>query len=225
MVTRKIQGSPVKVTGAVPSDVEFESHLEEDFLVLMRFDHRVQHYERWQEPIRWFDEKGQRRIYTPDFFVQYKIPETGPAFRPQVVEIKPDFEDDDPRPVARLPRRDDPAEDEQKWAAAARHCKKRGFDFIVKRESAIRTPYLTNARFLLRDLERTLDDAVKEAKILDALKWGVRLPMGELIAKMDAKAERALSYRPILYRMIATRRLEVDLTERLSDAHMVGLPS
>jgi hypothetical protein len=53
MVTRKIQGSPVNVTGVDPYDVEYESYLEECFLDLVRFDHRVDDFCRWEEEIVW----------------------------------------------------------------------------------------------------------------------------------------------------------------------------
>jgi hypothetical protein len=224
MVTRNIQGSPVKVTGIVPSGVEFESHLEEDFLVLLRFDHRVEHFERWEDEIVWYDDKGKRRTYTPDFFVRYKAMGAGPSLRPEVIEVKPDFDEDDPRAVARLPRNEDPRENELKWNAATKECKRKGFRFLVKRESDIRSPYLTNAKFLMAYLERGRDDA-RSDRILAGLKPGVRVTMGDLLAGLGKSADDRLAYRPPLYRLMATRRLDVDLTEVLTDFTMIGLPA
>jgi hypothetical protein len=223
MVTRRIQGSPVKVTGVTPSDVEFESHLEEDFLTLVRFDHRVEYFERYRDEIVWYDQSGKRRAYTPDFFIQYKRAADGSCLKPEVIEVKPDFEDDDPRSVARLPRKEDPYEND-KWKAATKECGKKGWRFLVKRESEIRTPYLANARFLMAALERGRDDSRLDA-VMAALKPGMRVSMGDLIASLGKDADERLTYRPALYRLIATRRVEVDLTELLQDSSLVGLPS
>ncbi|WPH20800.1 TnsA endonuclease N-terminal domain-containing protein [Variovorax paradoxus] len=224
MVTRKIQGSPVKVTGVTPSDVEYESHLEEDFLVLLRFDRRVEHFERWEDAIVWYDDKGKRRTYTPDFFVRYKAIDAGPSLKPEVIEVKPDFDEDDPRAVARLPRKEDPRENELKWNAATRECKRKGFHFLVKRESDIRTPYLTNAKFLMAYLERGRD-GVRSEEILATLKPGARVSMSDLLGDLGKSSEERLAYRPFLYRLIATRQLDVDLTEPLRDSSVIGLPS
>lgn len=224
MVTRRIRGSPVKVTGAVPTGVEFESHLEEDFLTLLRFDHRVSHYARWQEEIAWYDDRGKRRTYTPDFFVEYKSLSTEVVVPSEVIEVKPDFAEDDPRSVARLPRREDPRENELKWKAAAKECGRRGFRFLVKRESEIRTPYLTNARFLMAYLERRQGSAQDRA-IVAALEPGVRITLCELLARLGASTDERLRYRPSVYRLLATRELDADLTELLRDTSLVGLKS
>ncbi|CAN7167239.1 TnsA endonuclease N-terminal domain-containing protein [Variovorax paradoxus] len=225
MVTRKIQGSPVNVTGVDPYDVEYESHLEECFLDLVRFDHRVEDFHRWEEEIVWYDDNKKRRTYTPDFIVRYKKVNGKTAFKTEVIEVKPDFDEDDPRPVARLPRKDkeNPRENELKWQAADRLCKSRGLRFLVKRESEICTPYLTNARFLTAYLERIQDDSRSEA-ILAALEPGVRIPMGDLVARLGKNPDERLDYRPLVYRLIATRRLEVDLTQVLQDSSLIGLP-
>lgn len=225
MVTRKIQGSPVKVTGIEPSGVEFESHLEESFLDLVRFDPRVEDFHRWEEEIVWYDDNGKRRTYTPDFIVRYKKVNGKAVLKPEVIEVKPDFNEDDPRPVARLPRKDkeNPRENELKWQAADRLCRTRGFRFLVKRESEIRTPYLNNARFFMAYLERGRDDSRSEA-ILAALEPGVRIPMGDLVARLGKNPDERLAYRPLVYRLIATRRLEVDLTQVLQDSSLIGLP-
>lgn len=220
MVTRKIQGSAVKVTGVCPSGVEFESHLEEDFLTLVRFDHRVDNFSRCEEQFVWYDDDQERRIYTPDFHIHYKV---GTSLQPEVIEVKPDFHEDDPRPVARLPRQEDARENELKWGAASRECGRRGWRFVVRRESEIRNSYLTNARFLLAYLERgTRDD--RSAAILQAMVPGVRMTVGELIQRLGRDDVDRLAFRPSLYRLLATRRLEVDLNETLRDSSVLGLP-
>jgi hypothetical protein len=225
MVTRKIQGSPVKVTGVDPYDAEFESHLEEDFLDLVRFDSRVEDFDRWEEEIVWYDDNKKRRTYTPDFIVHYKKINGKTVLKSEVIEVKPDFNEDDPRPVARLPRKDkeNPRENELKWKAADRLCRSRGLRFLVKRESEIRTPYLNNVRFFMAYLERVRDDSRSEV-ILAAFEPGVRIPMGDLVARLGKNPDERLAYRPLVYRLIATRRLEVDLTELLQDSSLIGLP-
>ncbi|MNY53892.1 hypothetical protein D3C86_1896920 [compost metagenome] len=93
----------------------------------------------------------------------------------------------------------------------------------MKRESEICTPYLNNARFLTAYLERGRDDGRSEA-ILAAIEPGVRIPMGDLVARLGKNPDERLAYRPLVYRLIATRRLDVDLTQVLQDSSLIGMP-
>jgi hypothetical protein len=83
-----------------------------------------------------------RQQEAPNVHTRFKKVNGKAVLKTEVIEVKPDFDQDDPRPIARLPRKDkdNPRENELKWQAAERLCKRRGLRFLVKRESEICTP-------------------------------------------------------------------------------------
>ncbi len=217
MPTRKITRSPVKVTGVAPGDQEFESTLEEDFLVLMRFNRLVELHESQPQTVEWEDTAGKIRRYTPDFLVHYrKDLEQSKNLPSKLCEIKPDFDEED-KPKRHLypPRTEDAEENKLKWAAASRFAALRGWEFEVVRESAIRTPYLTNAKFLLRYLERDFQSHF-ESEMLEELEQRGPLTMEELVRRFSADIESRAKVLPTCYRLIAKQQINADLTKPLT---------
>lgn len=121
---------------------------------MLRFNRNVKHWESHPVTIDWLDESGRVRKYTPDVLVEYKPDEVGAEPVWVLCEVKPDFDSDVDLPRNKLPRRETDADNKLKWEAAERYAARRKWQFKVFRESDIRTPYLRNARFLLRYLER-----------------------------------------------------------------------
>lgn len=215
MPTRKIKASPVKVTGAAPDGQQFESFLEEDFFILLRFNRNVESWESNPITIPWRDAEGKARKYTPDVLVRYKAI-TG-ATQPVTVlcEIKPDLDTPADLPRARLPRREDPAENEMKWEAATKYAAKNGWTFRVYRESEIRTNYLRNAKFLLRYLERK-NSFRGEAALLAALLQHRRMSLRDWVSPFAASLAQRAEHLPTCYRLIAEGQVKIDLSQLLS---------
>lgn len=217
MPTRRITRSPVKVTGTAPDDQQFESKLEEDFFVLLRFNHLVAEFESQAVTIDWEDDQKTLRKYTPDVLVRYRkdIQESA-EWPPVLYEVKPDEESQSGVPSRyKPPRYEDEAENALKWAAAKRYSLRQGWEFKVVRESEIRTPYLDNARFLLRHLERgkpsQFDDSLlawlSEKRVSTLHEWSLSVSNGQW-----AQPEIL----PACYRLIATRQVLTDLVVLLS---------
>lgn len=217
MPTRRITRSPVKVTGTAPDGQAFESTLEEDFFVLLRFNRLVKSFESQSETVEWLDDNKKIRRYTPDVLVRYRQDTSESAEWPAVLcEVKPDFNDSSESPRRRRPpRRENHEENELKWAAAKRHAAKRGWEFKVVRESEIRTPYFTNARFLLRYLERGLETRY-DTDLLQALASRGALTLAEWVGTQANSMEDQARVLPACYRLIAMQCVEVDLTEVLT---------
>jgi len=217
MPTRRITRSPVKVTGTAPDDQAFESTLEEDFFVLLRFNRLVERFESQTETVKWLDEANKIRTYTPDVLVYYRqdIPESA-NWPPVLCEVKPNLNETSESPRRRMPpRKENEAENQLKWAAATRYAAKRGWEFKVVRESDIRTPYFKNARFLLRYLERGVESRY-DSDLLDALAKRGPLSLGAWADTQASCLEERARVLPACYRLIAVQCVEVDLLKQLT---------
>lgn len=217
MPTRKITRSPVKVTGTAPDEQKFESTLEEDFFVLLRFNRLVERFEEQPVTINWLDDAQEIRPYTPDVLVHYRtdLPESE-NWPPVLCEVKPDFTEETKSPRRRMPpRKENEEENKLKWAAAERYAVKMGWEFKVVRESEIRTPYLSNARFLLRHLERGVDSKY-DAELLRLLAQHGSLKLGAWAGLLSKSLEERATVLPACYRLIAKQCVETDLTTLLT---------
>jgi hypothetical protein len=228
MPTRRITSSPTKVTGTVPDGQRFESFLEEDFFVLLRFNRLVASFEHQPVKVEWRDATGKFRKYTPDVLVHYRtdLPEAA-GMLSMLCEVKPDLvEDSKTSRQYKLPRREDEEENLLKWAAAERYASKRGWDFKVYRESEIRTPYLHNARFLMRHLERGIPNSELDNHLLAALKVRGSMTLGEWAVCLSSMVVWRSKTLPACYRLIATFQVDVDLSTLLSlDSLVTELPN
>jgi len=144
MPARKIRPSRYSVTGYVPSSKgtkaqDAESSLEQDFLTLLEHDQSIERYIAQPFSIRWADDSGKRHRYTPDAIVKYCYSALldNPYLRTTIFEVKPtevlkrDWDELKPR-----------------FRSAIGWAKEYGCRFHIITEKQIRTPYLTNVRFL-----------------------------------------------------------------------------
>lgn len=217
MPTRRITRSPVKVTGTAPDGQAFESTLEEDFFVLLRFNQLVKSFESQTETVEWLDNAQKIRKYTPDVLVRYRQDFAESSNWPVVLcEVKPDFNDVSESPRRRKPpRKENEEENQLKWVAATRYAAKRGWEFKVVRESEIRTPFFINARFLLRHLERGVESRY-DGDLLEALVTKGPLSLSAWAGGQANSLEERARIFPACYRLIATLRVEVDLSKLLT---------
>jgi len=213
MPTRHIKNSPVKVTGTAPDGQEFESFLEEDFFVLLRFNPEVSSFDAQPVTITWTNAQGVSYPYTPDALIHFASKPDGSREPSVLCEVKPDLDRDPDRPIAAVPRTESAEDNKLKWEAAALHAARRGWAWRVFRESDIRTEYLRNAKFLLRYRERQ-GSGFGGSAILEALRTNGPTPMGQLMAQLfPDPAARAQAF-PTCYGLIANRQVRADL-ERL----------
>lgn len=217
MPTRKITRSPVKVTGTAPDGQEFESTLEEDFLVLLRFNRLIERVETQTVRVEWADASGKIRVYTPDVLVHYrKDLDESKDLPSKLCEVKPDFGDENDKNRRRQPPRSENEEENKlKWAAAARLAALRGWEFEVIRESTIRTPYLKNAKFLLRYIERDFQTN-HEAEMLECLEREGPMSIEALARRFSVDSQSRGTILPTCYRLIAKQQVGTDLMQPLS---------
>lgn len=137
---RRIGISSRSMTGIVPGVGQFESSLERDFMELVRFDKNIDIYTPQPLTIQYTSSDGKPRKYTPDGLIEYRRDIYPAAEMPPVlceIKYRTDFR---VGWKVFLP----------KFKAAKKYAAERGWLFHVYTEREIRSPYLTNVRFLMR---------------------------------------------------------------------------
>lgn len=136
---RKIKPTRRSVSGYIPyqgQPLAYESTLERDFLIYHTFRQDV--IDIVPQPISIpFQKNGRTYSYTPDYFIQFKasgFSHTSPSL---IVEVKPESE-----------WRENWRDWSDKWKAAMRYAKSKGFRFAIYDESRIRHDALDNINFL-----------------------------------------------------------------------------
>jgi len=214
MPTRRITASPVKVTGAAPDGQQFESSLEEDFFCLLRFNRLVASFEHQPVTLEWLDALGNIRKYTPDVLVHYRRDDPEAAeLIPMLCEVKPDLSNGKTSPRRKgQPRTENEGENALRWAAAERYAAQQGWGFKVYRESEIRTPYLANARFLLRHCERNdVAQSDLETRLLDVLRIQGPMTLRDWAAAGSTTSLSPVESLPVCYRLIGIGSVSADL--------------
>jgi hypothetical protein len=208
MPVRRIPVSSRSVTGRalVAGDqvpVDFESTLERDFIALVSFSPRFLRIE--EQPLRLeYRVRGQTHHYTPDFLVELSG-RTHPAkTERRLIEIK--YQRD------LKERRDEYAD---KFLAARAYARRRRWQFVVLSELEIRGPYLNNARFLAR-YRRIESDEVATRLLLDRLTDLREADAETLLISVYRDSVAQATILPFLWHLVATRRIQTDLTQLLT---------
>ena len=205
---RKIKPTYLSLTGEVPGKADdemqaFESSLERDFYTLLRFDLDVANF--WIQPmtIEYDDDNGKTHGYTPDVFVRHRD-DLVPAKRHLLCEVKP-------RDILR-----------KKWyefkpgfSAANIHARQQGWRFRIMTEREIRTPYLKNARFLLRYRELDPNDPNIPLLLETLGKLEQRTPRDLMDSISTDRFEQARIV-PFLWNLVSRKLVGVDLTRLLT---------
>lgn len=201
MPVRKIPKNHLFVTGRHATDlspemVEFESPLEKDFMLLLDFDPRVSSYEA--QPVRIPLPDGGR--YVPDLLVSFHQGPDGVEPPRDLLEVKTQ---------AFLDRYAD--EYAVKFAAAEAYVLERGWRFRKKTEKEIRTPRLANIKFL-RGYRRNVPHPAESDILLTKLQMlGGRSSSRALVEALGSTDMERAQWLPVLWHLIAVRRISVDM--------------
>jgi hypothetical protein len=209
MPVRTVRSTGRNITGrahAAPNAHEtFESTLERDLLLLLRFDLNVDRFHTQPLSVPYTDKQGQPRHYTPDVLVTYRT-DIAPANTMPTLLCEVKY-------TADLERNAD--EYTPKFRAATAYAQQRGWEFRVLDETHIRTPYLDNARFLYPYRQLTLEDDRKRL-ILEALfEQRQSTPEALLVSIYQAPDNRARLL-PTLWALVSRLRIGADLSQPLT---------
>lgn len=205
---RKIPKNYRNVTGIVASfkaegPAGYESSLERDFITLLEFCPGVNTFTVQPVKFEWRDTAGKAHTYTPDTYVEFG--KKNPSFKtPLLCEVKY--------------RKDLAAnwlEFRPKFKAAVKFASVQGWRFKIFTEKEIRTPYLDNAKFLMR--YRNSVPPVELMDLLDKRLHELRqtTPSGliQAVFRDEWKQAQALT---VLWYMVSTFQIGVDLHQPLT---------
>lgn len=208
MPIRKIPKNYRNITGveACPKalgEAQFESTLERDYLDLLEFSPEVETFEVQPLKIEWRDEQGKPRKYTPDVLVNFKA-NSGQA--PWLCEVK-----------YRADLKKDWSDLHPKLLRGIRLAKENGWRFRLISEVEIRTPYLTNVRFLtpFKSLKfRQIPVESIEELLRQLQSMGTATPSA-LIQSLSPDIWQQAEWLPVLWHLMANHRVAADLEQEL----------
>lgn len=213
---RKIKPTRRSVSGVLAfrgeSAKPYESTLERDFLLRAEFFNDVLDVVSQPVQIEFRADSGQVYRYTPDFLVYYKLGSRDYLDypKPLLVEVKPESE-----------WRTHWREWLPKWKAARRYAQAQGWAFHIVDESRIRDEALQNIRFLER-YKRLRFEAEESEAVLSSVREMGSTPIHYLLARHFMGLYRAQGIAH-LWHLIATRRLDCDVTQLLNDCTQVWI--
>lgn len=217
MPARTIRPSRFSITGYVPTakasrSQDAESALEHDFLTLLDYDDTVERFVAQPFTIRWTDQDGKRRRYTPDVAVKYSFSahQADPGLRITIYEVKPreillrDWET--LKPIFRAAIG---------WALGV------GARFHIVTDSEIRTPYLDNVRFLMGYRSHVLREVPaiagqRQWLIRRALYEAKRSTPRDLLELVTTEPSLQAQLIPWVWNLVNCRSIGVDLSKPLT---------
>ncbi|MFL6335359.1 MAG: TnsA endonuclease N-terminal domain-containing protein [Pyrinomonadaceae bacterium] len=181
--------------------------MERDLYTLLVFDkQRFAGFEEQPLTIPYIDPQGHTHTYTPDVLIHFNAdPVTGHQLPPMLAEVK-----------YRIDLFAEWKDLKPKFKAARAFSRERGWQrFSIFTENEIRTPYLSNANFLLL-YERTelVPDEVN--LLLDNLAALRTATPQSLLLACSKDIMRGAELMPVLWRLITLKRIGCNLDERLT---------
>lgn len=216
-IARKLGTTRRSMSGFVPmrsgSFVGYESQLERDFLVKMNSNLSVLDIVPQPVSIPFTYPNGRNYQYTPDFLVYFKLGNHHPELYPKPLLIEVKYADEWKKNWRKwLP----------KWKAAWRYAQEQGYSFHIFDESRIRDRTLSNIEFLNRYKRMLFDEELSNIIIANVSQRG-HMAFDSLLGCHFSRNEQATGISH-LWHLLATRRLDCDLSLPLSNETFLWVP-
>ena len=181
--------------------IPYESALELDFCSVLELDADVEKFESQPLAVEYVRPSGRMCRGFPDFLVTF-TPQSGRGT--ELVDVK-----------CRDELRERWAHLKPRLRAACGYARNRGWRFKLRTEREIRTPFLENAKLLLRYIRDGADPA-HEAAFREALSELREATVAGLLAvAFPSGAEQAIAL-PTLWNMVGRRTVGADLDVKLT---------
>lgn len=210
MPVRKIPKNYLSVTGTFSSEkngksLGYESLLEQDLMILLEFDDEVEGFEEQpvKVPVIAFGKRPQ--IYIPDILIRYRPSILGGPPRNVLGEVKVTND-----------LKKNQAKYANKFEAAHQFSYEHGWKFRIFTEVDIRTPLLSNLKFL-REFHYAQPDAHLISLILNSLGQSKRpVTINSLIKKICQTDIDVLFVAPAIWHLLATKKVQANLKQPLT---------
>lgn len=217
MPVRKIPKNYLCVTGSFASRknrrmLGFESLLERDLMILLEFDDDVEGFE--EQPVRIPVTGSKRRqvTYVPDILIHYRAAGARPK-KPLLAEVK-----------ARRDLEKHKDKYAPKFSAAKTYAKGRDWQFKVIDDSEIRIERLPNLKFL-REYHLIRPEPEHVQLVMDGIETvGGWVELEELLSTVCKDHDDRLNLLPVIWHLVATGRIEVDIDTPFTDRTPLALP-
>lgn len=178
---------------------EFESTLERDFYFLLEMDPEVLSFTPQPVSLTFKGPNGRSRRYVPDALIEYRD-----GRPPCLTEVKY---------AAELHK--DPELFRLRFQAAREYARAQGWTFSTFTEKAIRNQRLTNVTFLrpYLDPQRRFDQKIQAELLARAAQPG-NLTLTDLLSGLSLSEKG--HWLPVLWHLVATLQLQVDLEQPLT---------
>lgn len=209
-VARRVKPTTRSLSGVFAfrgEGVAFESGLERDFLSRMEFRTDVLSVVAQPVQLDFVARNGRSYTYTPDFLVRFH---SYTRQTPMLVEVKPEEN-------WRKSWRDSLP----KWKTALRHAKQQGWGFHIYDESRIRGQSLRNIHYLQRYKRADYEEVDLEAIIRTVSFMGIATV--QYLVTLHFNGAEALG-KSHIFHLIASRRLDCDISGNLDDSLEVMVP-
>lgn len=217
MPVRKIPKNYLCVTGSFASRknqrmLGFESLLERDFMIQLEFDDSVERFE--EQPVKIpLQNKGKKTRYVPDILIHYRTLGTK-VKKPVLAEIK-SHTDLEKNKVKYVP----------KFSAAKQFALQQNWQFRVIDDTAVRIPCLPNLKFL-REYHLITPDAKDVDLVLDALaEVGGWIELEAFLDNLCKTDDDRLRLLPVIWHLVAIKKIATDLDKPFSSRTVFSLPS
>ena len=193
--------------------VAYESTLERDFIVRQDFRLDVRNIVSQPVQIPFTASNGRSYTYTPDFLIIFEPSRTARSNAPTatLVEVKP-----------RDQWREHWRKWSTKWKAARRHAMTRGWTFHIHDETRIRNLALRNIQHLQRFANPRQNNETDE-QIVTCLSRNGPTPLAQILDAHLGNTDRHEAT-AALWHLVATRRLDCDINNPLSEDTKVWTP-
>jgi hypothetical protein len=181
--------------------IDFESALERDFIYLLEFEDSIESFVEQPICIE-FEYEGQKRKYTPDFFVKYMRQDQPPM----LVEIK--YRNDIRENWKTL---------KPKFKAAKQYALFNGWIFKIYTEIEIREAYLDNVKFLLNYRNNVnLPNQKYKAFILNILNEVQETTPNKVLSMASNDSDTPINIIPTLWNMVSQGLIGCFLDKKLT---------
>lgn len=205
---RKIRPTRRSVSGfyvfRASTQIAYESTLERDFIILMEHDLAVSDIIPQPCQLLFHANMGQAYPYTPDFLVYFRG-----SRKPMLVEVKPGEE-----------WQQNWRKWSAKWKVARRYAKDQGWIFRIYDERRIRSQTLANINFLQRYDRMTFNED-HVSLVIELVRKAGHISVRELQGQSTGDSPMI---QPLVWHLVALRRLECDLTRPLGDHTALWIP-